>query len=119
MYGIQYFGEPPVKNKDFRLFFRVYKDTVSPPQIPETSLGSWIIGVSQNGNPLVPPTNTPVGIVNNVGSYDAGGWYYLDLTASEMNTDYLCVGINESNRVIQANAIVIKTRTPEGDFFIA
>jgi hypothetical protein len=113
MFGSQLLEINPIKGVAYRLYFRLYANSPTYPQLPKPGLSDIYIGISKDAGSVALSTNSVVEISNGSGEYDVGGWYYIDLTATEMNADVICISINNDARSAMANAIIIKTVVDE------
>lgn len=95
--SLTYVNHYPVRNQAYRLYFCAVNPGSSDAFV---SIGTNTISVSKDGSALVTATNAGVGLDT--------GLFYVDLTATEMDADIVCVTFNgDTSRNDQT--FVIKT----------
>lgn len=94
--SLTYVNHYPVRNQAYRLYF----NTINSGSTQFIGIGSNSVAVSKDGSALVLATNSAVDFTT--------GLLYIDLTATEMDADIVCVTFNgDSSRNDQT--FVIKT----------
>jgi hypothetical protein len=93
----------PIKNTAFRFYFsmrNIYGEFA-------TETEDFSVAISKDGNSLALATNTPVEVEGD------SGICYLDLTASEMNADAVCIRITATGRL---SILVVLFPAEKSDF---
>ncbi len=107
---MEYYSFHPKKNQAFRLYFSLESYQVGD---IEASTTFDYIGISKDGATFDACANTPVEIpydtADGGGGVRSWGRYYIDLTAEEMNCDFLIVGWSDNVTNGKRGSIYIRT----------
>ena len=77
------------KNLSYRLYFpKFFNGGADDKIVPGITIWDELL-ISKDGGVFNAPVNSPVDFTN--------GWYYIDLTASEMNADQIIIILNASD----------------------
>lgn len=109
---MEYYSFHPKKNQAFRLYFSL--ESYQSGDIEAASTFDYV-GLSKDGGTFDACTNNPVEVAYDTGDGGGGarswGRYYIDLTAAEMNADFIIFGWSDNVSTGKRGSIFIKTTT--------